>query len=78
LKEGLDIIIPGGWFIVQHSMTFNEEDVQIQEHKCHSPPGVIYDEDLIYNLEAWIIRSISASEPHTQESLSQHIPSEYH
>jgi hypothetical protein len=52
--------------------------VQIQEHECHSLPGVIYNENLIHDSKARIIRSISASEPHTQESLSQHIFQEYH
>jgi hypothetical protein len=78
LEPGIDIIIPGGWFIVQHPMSFDEGDIQVQKHDCHSPPGVIYDEDLIHDPEARVIRSISAAEPHTQESPHQHISTEYH
>jgi hypothetical protein len=64
--------------MVPYPMRFNEEDIQIREHECHSPPGVIYDEDLIHDPEARVIGTISAAEPHTQESLRQHIPTEYH
>jgi hypothetical protein len=64
--------------MVQHLMTFNKGEVQIQEHECHSLPGVIYNETLIHDPKARIIGTISASEPYTQESLGQHITQEYH
>ena len=32
LENGIDIIILGGWFLIQHPMTFNSEGIQIKEH----------------------------------------------
>jgi hypothetical protein len=64
--------------MVQHPISFDEGDIQVWEHECHSPLGVIYDEDIIHDPEARIIGTISAAEPHTHESLRQHIPTEYH
>jgi hypothetical protein len=78
LEPEIDIIIPGRWFMLQHRLSFDEGDIQVGKHECHSPPGVIYDENLIHDPEAQITGSISAAEPHTQESLRQHIPTEYH
>ncbi len=78
LEPGIQLIIPGGWFLVQHPVTFHEHSIQIQAHECHSPPGIIYDDELIHDPEARIIGAISSSEPHTKETLQQHIPKEYH
>jgi len=76
LEPGIQVIIPGGWFLIQHPLTFHEGEIQVREHKCHSPPGIIYDEELIHDPEARIIGAISSSEPHTEETLRDHIPAE--
>src|SRR6266481_430695 len=78
LEPGIQIIILGGWFLVQHPLTFEKGSIQLREHKCYSPPNIIYDEELVHDPEAQIIRAISSSEPHTEESLRQHISAEYH
>src|SRR6266849_699159 len=48
LEPGIQLIILGGWFLVQHPITFHDHGVQIQAHECHSPPGIIYDDELIH------------------------------
>ena len=78
LEPGINLIIPGGWVLVQHPMTFDKEGIQVKEHECSNPSGIIYDESIIYDPDARIIRSISFGEPHTEDSLKEHIPSEYH
>src|SRR6266849_1403421 len=65
LEPGVHLIIPGGWFLVQHPVTFHDQSVQVQTHECHSPPGIIYDDELIHDPEARIIGAICSSLPHT-------------
>src|SRR6266481_2858598 len=36
LEPGIQIIIPGGWFLVQHPLTFKEGGIQVEKHKCYS------------------------------------------
>ena len=32
LEEGIDLIIPGGWFLVEHPMTFENGKIEVQQH----------------------------------------------
>src|SRR3978361_266560 len=41
LERGIQLIIPGEWFLKEHPMTFAKNEIRILEHKCYSPPGVI-------------------------------------
>ena len=34
LEEGIDLIIPGGWFLVEHPMTFKNGKIEVQQHIC--------------------------------------------
>src|SRR3978361_121130 len=78
LEHGIQLIVPGEWFLKEHPMTFDKGKIKVLEHKCYSPPGIIYDESVLFDPQARVIGSISATEPHNEESLKLHIPTEYH
>src|SRR3978361_1859131 len=44
LEKGIQLIIPGEWFLKEHPMMFGENNIKIIKHEYYSPPGVIYDE----------------------------------
>ena len=34
LEAGINLIIPGGWFIDDHPLTFDEGKIQVKTHEC--------------------------------------------
>src|SRR3978361_1418248 len=51
-EQGIQLIIPGERFLKEHPMTFDKGKIKIMEHNCYSPPGVIYDETVLFDPEA--------------------------
>ena len=39
LEDGIDLIIPGEWFLVEHPMSFHENGIQVQPHPCQPVRG---------------------------------------
>jgi hypothetical protein len=44
---GTDIIIPGGWFMVKHLMSFEGNGIQVKQHICNPEFIISYDETLL-------------------------------
>jgi hypothetical protein len=78
LEEGIDLIIPGGWFLVEHPMTFENGKIKVQNHICHKNEEVTYDEGLLTNTNAITIGSMTYFAPPDYEDLKKIIPPEYH
>jgi hypothetical protein len=47
LEKGVDLIIPGGWFLVEHRMSFEGNEIQVKQHLCDPESIVSYDETLL-------------------------------
>src|SRR5437588_7733164 len=59
LEEGIDLIIPGGWFLVEHPMTFENGKSEVQQHICQKNEEITYYERLLENKNAIIIGSMT-------------------
>src|SRR5947209_1928270 len=78
LENEIDIIISGGWFLIQHPMTFELEGIQIKEHHCDITEDIEYDETVLDDPEAAVIGSMTYFEPPDAEGLRKIIPKPYH
>src|SRR5205085_5894955 len=78
LEEGIDLIIPGGWFLVEHPMTFKNGKIEVQQHICQKNEESTYDETLLENKDVIIIGSMTYFAPPDHESLNKIIPTDYH
>src|SRR5947209_12326200 len=78
LEEGIDLIIPRGWFLVEHPMTFENGKIKVQQHICQKNEEITYDETLLEDKDAIIIGSMTYFAPPDHESLKKIIPTEYH
>jgi hypothetical protein len=41
------LIIPGGWFLVEHSMSFKGNEIQVKQHLCDPESIILYDETIL-------------------------------
>src|SRR5205085_5063431 len=78
LEEGIDLIIPGGWFLVEHPMTFENGKIEVQQHISQKNEEITYDETLLEDKDAIIIRFMTYFSLPDHESLKEIIPTEYH
>jgi hypothetical protein len=46
-KNGTNIIIPGRWFMVEHSMSFKGNDIQVKQHICNPESIILYDKTVL-------------------------------
>src|SRR5205807_2033158 len=76
LEEGIDLIIPGGWFSVEHPMTFEDGKIEVQQHICQKNEEITYDETLLEDKDAIIIGSMTYFAPPDHESLKKIIPTQ--
>jgi hypothetical protein len=47
LKIGVDLIIPGAWFMVEHSMSFEGNEIQVKQHICDPELIILYNETIL-------------------------------
>ena len=76
LKNEIDLINPGGWFMIEHPMSFKNGGIQVHEHPCQPNEEIIYNETLLDDDEAMIIGSMTYFAPpetRTQEDNSPRI-----
>jgi hypothetical protein len=78
LEIGVDLIIPGGWFMVEHPMSFEGNMVQVKTHHCDPESIISYDETLLDEEEAVWIGSLTATKAPNTEELNELVPEEYH
>ena len=78
LDAGINLIIPGGWFIHDHPLTFDKEKIQIKTHNCNKDEAFEWDDDLS-NLDdpnAVLVERIVAIAIQPQDN-TENIPREY-
>ena len=78
LEDEIDLIILGGWFMVEHLMSFEENAIRVHQHICQPHEEIIYDETLLEDEEAMVIGSMTYFAPPETEALKKIIPQEYH
>src|SRR5437588_4086489 len=47
LEEGINLIIPGGWFIVEHPITFENGKIKVQKHIGQNNVVITYEDTLL-------------------------------
>ena len=78
LEDEIGLILPGGWFLVEHLMSFYKKGMQVQQHQCQPNNKITYDESLLEDKEAMVIGSMSNFALPETEVLKKTIPCEYH
>jgi hypothetical protein len=51
LEKGIDLIIPGAWFMVKHLMSFEGNEIQVKQHLCNPESIISFDETLLNDEE---------------------------
>ena len=74
LEEGIDLIIPAGWNLVEHPMSFDNDNVKVKQHICQRNEDIDYDEMLLDNADAMVIGSMTYFTPPDHEVLKKHNP----
>ena len=78
LEAGINPIIPGGWFIDDHPLTFDKGKIQIKTHNCDKDEAFEWDDDLS-NLDdpnAVLVGRIGAIAIQPQDNM-ENIPRDY-
>ena len=78
LEPGINLIIPGGWFIDDHPLTFDKGRIQVKTHECDKDEAFEWDDDLL-NLDdpnAVLVGRIGAITIQPQDN-TENIPREY-
>ena len=78
LENGIDLIIPGGWFMVEHPMSFENDDIRVHQHPCQMEDEISYDETVLEDEEAMVIGSMTYFAPPETKELKKIIPADYH
>jgi hypothetical protein len=78
LEIGVDLIIPGEWFMVKHAMSFEGNEIQVKQHICDLESIPLYDETLLDDEETVWKRLLTITKaPNTNEHKNK-VPEEYH
>jgi N-dimethylarginine dimethylaminohydrolase len=72
------LIIPGGWFLVEHLMSFEGNMIQVKQHHCDPESIISYDDTLLDEEEAVWIGSLNATQAPNIEQIKEIVPHEYH
>jgi hypothetical protein len=78
LEIEVDLIIPGGWFMMKHPMSFKGNEIQIKEHICDLESIISYDKTLLKEEEMVWIGSLTATKAPDMNDLKIIVPKEYH
>jgi hypothetical protein len=78
LEKGVDLIIPGGWFLVEHSMSFEGNEIQVKQHHCDPESIISYNETLLDEEETVWIASLTVTQAPKPEQIKELVPDEYH
>jgi hypothetical protein len=61
LEKGMDIIIPGEWFLVNHPMSFEGNGIQVKQY-IYNPKSIIsYDVTLLDEEDTVWVGSLTAA-----------------
>jgi hypothetical protein len=78
LEIGVDLIIPRGWFMVEHLMSFKGNEIQVKQHFCDPESIISYDETILDEKETVWVGSLTATKAPETEQLKEVVPEEYH
>ena len=78
LEDGINLIIPGGWFKVEHPMSFENDSIRVHQHPCQPDDEISYDETVLEDEEAMVIGSMTYFAPPETKELKKIIPEDYH
>jgi hypothetical protein len=74
----VDLIIPEGWFMVEHSMSFEGNEIQVKQHFCDPEAIISYDETILAEEETLWVGSLTATKAPDTKELKTMVPKEYH
>jgi hypothetical protein len=77
LEKGVDLIIPGGWFLVEHPMSFEGNTIQVKEHYCNPESIISYDKTLLDEEETVWVGSLTATQAPKLDQIKEIVPDEY-
>ena len=77
LEPGIDLIIPGGWFLVEHPMSFDNNGITVHPHRCDTNE-VQYYETLLDDPTAYQISSLMVTKSPDDKQLREIVPHHYH
>jgi hypothetical protein len=78
LEIGVDLIIPGGCFLVKHLMSFEGNEIQVKQHLCDPESIVTYDETLLDDEDTVWIGSLTAIKAPNPDQLKELVLEEYY
>jgi hypothetical protein len=78
LEIGVDLIIPGGSFLVEHPMSFGGNEIQVKQHLCDPESIISYDETLLDEEEIVWIGSLTTTKAPNTNQLMELVPEEYY
>jgi hypothetical protein len=64
--------------MVEHAMSFEGNEIQVQQHLCNPESIVSYDETLLDDMEMVWVGSLTATKALNSEELKKMVPDEYH
>jgi hypothetical protein len=78
LDIGVDLIITGEWFMVEHRMSFEGNEIQVQQH-IYDPESIIsYNETLLDDEETVWVGSLTTTKAPNKDELQTIVPEAYH
>jgi hypothetical protein len=78
LEIGVDLIIPGGWFMVEHPIRFKGNEIQVKQ-RFYDPESIIScDETLLDDDKMVWIGSLTATKAPDPDKLKELVSEEYH
>jgi hypothetical protein len=78
LEIGIDLIILGRWFMVEHPISFEENEIQVKQPICNPKSIISYDETILEDKEMVWIGSLTATKAPNTNELKTLVPKEYH
>jgi hypothetical protein len=78
LEKGVDLIIPGGWFLVEQPMSFEGNEIQVKQHLWDPESIISYDETLVDDEEVVWIGLLTATQAPNTEQIKEIVSEEYH
>jgi hypothetical protein len=74
----VDLIIPGGWFLMEHPMSFEGNDIQVKQYHCNPESIISYDETILDEEEAVWVGSLTVTQALKTEQIKEIVLEEYH
>jgi hypothetical protein len=77
LEKGTDLIIAGGWFMVEHLMSFEGNEIHVKQHICNPESIISYDEMVLDDEGVVWIGLLTTTNTPEKKELETIVPEEY-